>query len=113
MDLYTWPGNLKSVPLYKKMGFMWQPDSSVHMENFTPAARSHPLGRSFFATHDWYDTQVRSLEIEEDLVRRGKVRVYEYLWRAEDGEFLRMVFERQGWGVLEVNRTGFSGDSVT
>jgi hypothetical protein len=41
------------------------------------------------------------------------VRVYEYLWRAEDGEFLRMVFERQGWGVLEVNRTGFSGDSVT
>ena len=22
VDLYTWPGNMKAVPLYKKMGFM-------------------------------------------------------------------------------------------
>ena len=36
VDLYTWSGNLKAVPLYKKMGFMWRPDSAVHMENFTP-----------------------------------------------------------------------------
>ncbi len=102
VDLYTWPGNLKAVPLYKKMGFMWRPDSAVQMENFTPAARRHPLGRAYFARHDWYETQVRSLKLEEDLVKRGEVRVYEYLWRAEDGEFLRMVFDRQSWGIVEV-----------
>lgn len=102
VDLYTWPGNLKAVPLYKKMGFMWQPDSAVHMENFTPAARRHPLGMAYFAKHDWYNTQVRTLTLEEDLVKRGEVRVYEYLWRDGDGTFLRMVFDRQSWGIIEV-----------
>jgi len=102
VDLYTWPGNLKAVPLYKKMGFMWRPDSSVQMENFTLAARRYPLGARYFARHDWYETQVRALELKEDLVERGKVKVYEYLWRAEDGEFLRIVFDRQSWGIIEV-----------
>ena len=102
VDLYTWSGNLKAVPLYKKTGFMWRPDSSVHMENFTLAARRHPLGARYFAQHDWYETQVRSLELEEDLVKRGEVAVYEYFWRADDDAFLRMVFDRQSWGIIEI-----------
>ncbi|KON87323.1 hypothetical protein AF332_11130 [Sporosarcina globispora] len=24
LDLYTWPGNVKAVPLYKKCGFFWE-----------------------------------------------------------------------------------------
>src|SRR5690554_7555210 len=24
LDLHTWPGNLKAVPLYKKCGFFWE-----------------------------------------------------------------------------------------
>jgi len=102
VDVNTWPGNLKAVPLYKKMGFMWRPDSSAQMENFTPAARRHPLGARYFARHDWYETQVRGLELKEDLVKRGEVRVYQYLWRAEDGEFLRIVFDRQSWRIVEL-----------
>ena len=102
VDLYTWPGNLQAVPLYKKMGFMWQPDSSVHMENFTPAARRHPLAAAFFARHDWYDTQVRDLSLEEDVMTRGRVKVYEYEWRAPDGDLLRLVFDRQSWGIIEI-----------
>ena len=102
VDLYTWPGNLQAVPLYKKMGFMWRPDSSVHMENFTPAARRHPLAASFFARHDWYDTQVRELRTEEDVMTRGRVKVYEYEWRAPDGDLLRLVFDRQSWGIIEI-----------
>ena len=38
VDLHTWAGNLKAVPLYKKSGFMWSPESGnwgVHMQNFT------------------------------------------------------------------------------
>ncbi|MDE3000375.1 MAG: GNAT family N-acetyltransferase [Gemmatimonadota bacterium] len=102
VDLYTWPGNLQAVPLYKKMGFMWRPDSSVHMENFTPAARRHPLAAAFFARHDWYETHVRELKPEEDVMTRGRVKVYEYLWRAPDGDLLRLVFDRQSWGIIEL-----------
>ena len=108
VDLFTWPGNLKAVPLYKKMGFMWQPDSSVHMENFTPAARRHPLAAAFFARHDWYETHVRDLSLKEDLMTRGKVKVYEYLWRAPDGDFLRLVFDRQSWGIIEIENEDLS-----
>ncbi len=108
VDLYTWPGNLKAVPLYKKMGFMWRPDSSVHMENFTPAARRHPLAAVFFAKHDWYETHVRELSLEEDVMTRGKVKIYEYLWRATDGDFLRLVFDRQSWGIIEIENNDLS-----
>jgi len=101
VNLYTWPGNMRAVPLYKKTGFMWEPDTSVHMENFTPAARRHPLGQAYFSDHDWYETLVRELTLAEDLVERGRVKVYEYLWQEGDS-FLRMVFDRQSWGLLEV-----------
>ncbi|MBQ36921.1 MAG: hypothetical protein CME04_11070 [Gemmatimonadaceae bacterium] len=102
VDLGTWAGNMKAVPLYKRTGFMWQPGSCVHMENFTPAARQHPLGAPFFARHDWYSDLQRPVDLVEDLVTRGKVKVYEYLWRAADGDFLRMVFDRQSWRPIEV-----------
>jgi ribosomal protein S18 acetylase RimI-like enzyme len=102
VDLHTWSGNMKAVPLYKKTGFMWQPESTVFMENFTPSARRHPLGAAYFAKHDWYDTLERSVELKEDLVTRGKVKVYEYQWRAENGDFLRMVFDRQSWRLIEI-----------
>ena len=81
---------------------MWRPDSSVHMENFTPAARRHPLAAAFFARHDWYETQVRELKPEEDVMTRGRVKVYKYLWRAPDGDLLRLVFDRQSWGIIEL-----------
>ncbi len=108
VNLYTWPGNLKAVPLYKKMGFMWRPDSSVLMENFTPAARRHPLAAVFFARNDWYETHVRELSLKEDVMTRGKVKIYEYLWRAPDGDFLRLVFDRQSWGIIEVENNDLS-----
>jgi ribosomal protein S18 acetylase RimI-like enzyme len=99
--LGTWPGNLKAVPLYKKSGFMWAPETHVTMENFVPFALRHALARPYFAKHNWYDTQVRDLSLHEDAFMRGKVRAYEYLWRAE-GDMLRMVFDRQSWGLLEI-----------
>ena len=67
-----------------------------------PAARRHPLAAAFFARHDWYETQVRELNPEEDVMARGRVKVYEYLWRAPDGDLLRLVFDRQSWGIIEL-----------
>ncbi len=109
VDLHTWPGNLKAVPLYKKSGFMWSPDSEwgVYMQNFTPAARRQPIARDFFRKHDWYLTMKRDLALAPDEHKRGKVRVYEYVWE-EDGERLRMVYDRNSWGLVEVETDGFA-----
>lgn len=36
LDLYTWAGNTKAVPLYKKCGFFWEErDDTVHLMNFS------------------------------------------------------------------------------
>jgi len=99
--LSTWAGNLKAVPLYKKSGFMWRPETRVDMENFTPLIRRMAPARAFFAKHDWYDTQQRDLSVEEDLFKRGKVRAYCYLWQAGD-DMLRVVIDRQSWGPIEI-----------
>ena len=102
VDLNTWAANMRAVPLYKKSGFMWKPDTTVFMENFIPSARRHPLGKEFFRQHSWYDTLERTLDLKEDLAKLGKVRVYEYRWRAENGDFLRMLFDSQSWRPVEI-----------
>jgi ribosomal protein S18 acetylase RimI-like enzyme len=109
VDLHTWPGNLKAVPLYKKSGFMWSPEPGewgAYMQNFTPGARCSPIAREFFAKHDWYRSLRRDLSLTPDEHKRGKARVYEYEWE-EDGDRLRMVYDRQSWGLLEIETGDF------
>ena len=108
VDLHTWPGNLKAVPLYKKTGFMWAPDEpfGVLMQNFTPGARRHPATQNFFRQHDWYATMTRGLSLTPDDHKRGKVRVYPYEWE-EEGDRLRMVYDRQSWGLVELETNEF------
>jgi len=36
VDLHTWAANMKAMPLYKKTGFFWVPDSKVYMQNYMP-----------------------------------------------------------------------------
>ena len=36
---------------------------------------------------------------------RGRVKVYQYLWRAPKGDFLRLVFDRQSWGIIEIENS--------
>jgi len=109
VDLHTWPGNMKAVPLYKKSGFMWSPESSqwgVYMQNFTPAARRNPIAQEYFAKHDWYQTMKRDLSLTPDDHKRGKVRAYEYEWEA-DGDRLRVVYDRNSWGLIEMETNEF------
>jgi len=95
VSLDTWGGNLKALPLYKKMGFFWVPETSVHMVNFIPTLLKHPLFREFFKDRDWYTTQVRDLSAKEDAMERDGIRVYCY--RFEDGgEEVEAVFDAAG-----------------
>jgi len=37
LDLFTWGGNTKAVPMYKKCGFFWEKNEDyVHLMNFIP-----------------------------------------------------------------------------
>jgi GNAT superfamily N-acetyltransferase len=44
LELHTWPGNIKAMPLYKRIGYLWRPGTAVFMENFA----AHPGLRRFF-----------------------------------------------------------------
>ena len=91
--LYTWPGNLKAVPLYKKTGFFWAPETAVHMQDFIPTIVRMPLVADFFAEHDWYRVQERDLSICEDVEHWHRVRIYRYRFAA-DGRRIEVVEQR-------------------
>ena len=52
-DIHTWSSNMKAMPLYKKTGFYWVPDTSVYMQNYAPQIVHLPATKSFFDEHDW------------------------------------------------------------
>jgi len=109
VTLETWPGNLKSVPLYKKVGFFWTPDTDVLMENYIPAIRQLAIAQQFFGQHDWYTTFRRKLDQVEDDQRHpatGDMQVYVFRWEG-DREFLEAVVDRQAQAL-----TGLETESL-
>ncbi|OLS21006.1 MAG: dTDP-fucosamine acetyltransferase [Candidatus Heimdallarchaeota archaeon LC_3] len=55
LDLGTWAGNIKAMPLYKKLGLKWVPDTSVQMECYIPLILNQSLFKPFWDKHpDWY-----------------------------------------------------------
>ncbi|SDZ59046.1 Ribosomal protein S18 acetylase RimI [Evansella caseinilytica] len=99
LDLNTWPGNTKAVPLYKKCGFFWENrDDSVHLMNFLPSVLTTPLFAEFFGTVDWYSSNVREIKIEPDGNKQANFEVYEYQWKKAD-RFLNVVIEKTSRGI--------------
>ncbi len=107
IDLHTWPSNVKAVPLYKKTGFLWVPDTNVHMENYVPQIVNIPLARDFFANNDWYATHARELNQEQDREKWHGKEVFTYRWEAGD-EFIQAVVDRQAYGVTAFENDDFS-----
>ncbi|MEC3885106.1 GNAT family N-acetyltransferase [Halobacillus sp. HZG1] len=105
LDLFTWPGNTKAVPLYKKCGFFWEDrDDATHLMNFMPQVLQIEALKPFFKKHDWYSTSVRPMEIKPDGTKEKGFTFYEYRWEAGD-EFVRIQVERTGRGMtlIETN----------
>ncbi len=99
LDLYTWPGNTKAVPLYKKCGFFWEKrDDSTHLMNFIPTVLQTEAVKEFFEVFDWYEDCKRNIEIKPDGKEEDKFSNYEYIWK-KDGKHLRMGFDRKGRGL--------------
>lgn len=105
LDLYTWPGNTKAVPLYKKCGFFWEKrDDSTHLMNFLPTVLHTEAIKDYFNNLDWYQDSKRVIEVKPDGMKEDDYSHYQYYWE-KDGEELRMEFERKGRGLrlIETN----------
>ena len=97
LDLHTWPANMKAVPLYKKTGFFWVPDTMVYMQNYMPFILGRPEFTEFAGDDDWYSIQVRDLSVEPDLTKSDSGRrVFRYLFEKEDGSRLEAEFDSDG-----------------
>jgi GNAT superfamily N-acetyltransferase len=95
--LGTWAGNLNAVPVYKRTGFFWRPDTQVEMDNFIPTILNLPITQPFFQKHNWYHSYVRKIEVVPDDMEHRGLRVYEHRWQ-ENSDSLRVVIDRESRG---------------
>lgn len=99
LDLYTWAGNTKAVPLYKKCGFFWEErDDTVHLMNFIPSALTTEAVSDFFIEADWYQDRKMEFEVKPDGRKENGFDFYEYHWE-KNGRQLRLEYERKGRGL--------------
>jgi GNAT superfamily N-acetyltransferase len=110
LDLHTWPGNMKAVPLYKKSGYVWVPDTSVKMENYLPQIFRLGPAQSYFRQADWYADFKRDLTPREDEEKRGRLGVYTYRWE-RDGRRLEVVIDRKAKSVVAVETERYAVES--
>ncbi len=102
LDLYTWPGNTKAVPLYKKCGFFWEErDDTTHLMNFMPTVLHTEAVQEFFKDMNWYEASTRPIEVKPDGLIENNFHYYEYSWDKR-GEMLKMEFERYGRGLRSI-----------
>lgn len=107
LDLYTWAGNTKAVPLYKKCGFFWEErDDTTHLMNFIPLVMKTPLLKPLFNEMDWYKSSERVIEVKPDGKKENGFTYFEYSWRNEQ-RFARVQFERTGRGISLVETDDF------
>ncbi|MBS3795988.1 MAG: GNAT family N-acetyltransferase, partial [Candidatus Thorarchaeota archaeon] len=108
VDLHTWAGNTRAVPLYKKVGLMWNPKASgVQMEDYIPAILEHPLSKPFFdemAENEWYDSQKRELTQEPDQMTYNGMDVYTYKFERGEDE-LTVIVDRHARAISSIDRS--------
>lgn len=99
VDLFTWPGNTKSVPLYKRCGFFYEKrDDNTHLMNFIPGVLNAEAFQEHFEYMNWYKDLKRTIDMEPDGIEENDFVFYEYLWEKED-KSLRVQFESKSRGI--------------
>lgn len=112
VDLHTWAGNTKAVPLYKKCGFFWEKrDNTTHLINLMPFVLKCELVEEFFKTVDWYKDSVREIEIKPDSRIENKFDLWNYVWK-KDNKNLNMEFTRRGRGLKKIENDEFSVEVI-
>lgn len=107
IDLHTWPANMKAVPLYKKTGFFWVPDTKVYMQNYMPLLLRMGSFRAFLDGEDWYRCLSRDLTVAPDLVQADSGRqVFPYVFMKGTERF-EALFDRTGRCLSNIEYPGF------
>jgi len=101
LTLGTWAGNTKAVPLYKKTGFFWVPESNVFMRNFIPSIISLPITKGFFDKHNWYQFYKRDLSVKPDDMKWNDIKVFIYEFEA-DGEMVKVIVDIQSQSITAI-----------
>ena len=104
VDLNTWSGNMEAVPLYKKIGLFWVPDTQVYMQDFIPGLLQIPLAKDYFEKHpDWYGNFKRELTQAPDEQIVENMEVYTYIFESGEDR-LEAEVDRYGWGFCAFDR---------
>ncbi|WDV46602.1 GNAT family N-acetyltransferase [Clostridiaceae bacterium M8S5] len=107
LDLHTWPGNDKAVPLYKKCGFFWEKrEDTTHLMNFLPYIMKTEAVREYLEVLDWYEDSIREIEVEKDGRSEDNFEYYDYNWKKDD-KYLNMEFERRGRGLTRIDTVDY------
>ncbi|MHA1910985.1 MAG: GNAT family N-acetyltransferase [Candidatus Kariarchaeaceae archaeon] len=93
LDLHTWPGNIKAVPLYKKTGFMWVYKTSVLMQNYLPAILSTSLFKPFFAKNDHYTSRDIIIDQVQDEFKHLGMQAYFYRFKQDENNSLTVYID--------------------
>lgn len=107
LDLHTWTANLPAVPLYKKTGFFWVPETTVLMVNYLPKIWRNPVAKAYFDKHDWYRTFKRELKLEPDVQFLGKAKVFINEWE-EQGTWLKVTVDHEAREICAIENPEFS-----
>jgi ribosomal protein S18 acetylase RimI-like enzyme len=107
LDLHSWSGNTKAVPLYKKSGFRWQTsNSSMYMMNYLPLLLNMELLQPYFARLDWYNDFDCDLALEPDGKMVNDFELFDYCWKKDD-TFLEAVFNAGAKGLCQIKCNDF------
>ncbi len=99
LDLHTWGGNLKAMPLYKRIGFNWVPNTRVLMESYMPGIISCEMFKDFFDRYYWYDSFKREITQAPDDNKEGKIGIYKYHFQGQNGDALEVIIDREAKGI--------------
>ncbi|NHK32272.1 MAG: GNAT family N-acetyltransferase, partial [Asgard group archaeon] len=104
VDLHTWSGNMDAMPLYKKVGLFWVPETSVYMQDFIPGILKQEIAQDWFDKHpDWYGNFIRTLDQTPDKQVVDGMELYNYEFKVDE-DLLIAEIDRFGWGFTGFNR---------
>ncbi|MHA1638065.1 MAG: GNAT family N-acetyltransferase [Candidatus Thorarchaeota archaeon] len=105
IDLHTWGGNLKAMPLYKRIGYNWVPGTRVLMESHIPGILNAPLFKEFFEKYYWYDSLKVDIRQEIDDIVEDNVGLFKYHFEGNNGDSLDVNVDREAKGICEFKLT--------
>jgi len=106
-DLYTWSGNIKAMPLYKKCGFFWERrNNTVHLMNFIPYVVQTEALSPYVKQLDLYKDSQREINMDYDGVEEDGFDIYYYHFKNKQ-TYLSLGFEKTGRGLVYIDNPDY------